>query len=239
MAVTASLLFNTTMMDSAEAPVMRRLRILVADDHDIVCAGLERMIAAQPDMEICGTAKSGMEAVEKALSLNPDVLILDMKMEELNGLEITREVRRERPQCEVLLFTGLETDDLMRQGFASGAKSFILKSDAQTHLLDAVRALGEHKPFFTNKVSEVILARLLQRGEPDPAGGGPAGRLQERELEIVKRLALGDSNREVAVRLGVNLRTAEAHRAALMKKMNFESLADLVRYAVRNGIIEV
>ncbi len=215
------------------------MRVLVADDHDIVCAGLERMISSQPDMEVCGTALTGRDAVEKAKSLKPDVLILDMKMEGLNGLEITKEVRKECPRCEVLLFTGLETDELMRQAFASGAKSFILKSDARTHLLDAVRALAQHKPFFTNKVSEVILARLLQRAEPEQEGGAQAGRLSSRELEIVKRLALGDGNREVAEGLGVNLRTAEAHRAALMKKMNFESLADLVRYAVRNGIIEV
>jgi DNA-binding NarL/FixJ family response regulator len=222
-----------------EAPETHRVRILIADDHDIVCAGLERMIAAQPDMEVCGTAKSGTEAVEKAVLLNPDVLILDMNMSGLNGLETTREVRRQRPECEVLLFTGLETDDLMRQAFASGAKSFILKSDARAHLLEAVRALARHKPFFTNKVSEVILARLLQRGGCDAQGGTPAGRLAARELEIVRLLALGDSNRELAEKLGVNLRTAEAHRAALMKKMNFDSLPDLVRYAVRNGIIEV
>ena len=222
-----------------ETPSPRTIRILVADDHDIVCAGLERMIAAQPDMEVCGVAKSGTETVEKVKSLYPDVVILDMKMDGLSGLDTTREVRREHPRCEVLLFTGIETDELMRQAFASGAKSFILKSDAQTHLLDAVRALAQHKPFFTNKVSEVILARLLQRNEPALGEAAHAGRLSAREFEIVRRLAMGDGNREVAASLGVNLRTAEAHRAALMKRMNFESLADLVRYAVRNGIVEV
>ncbi len=215
------------------------MKILVADDHDVVCAGLEKMIAAQPDMKVCGTAHSGSEAVEKARILDPDVLILDIKMSGLDGLETTREVRGERPDCEVLLFTGLETDDLMRQAFVSGAKSFILKSDARTHLLDAIRALAQHKPYFTNKVSEVIFARMLRRCEPDAPGSAPAGRLSGHELEIVRRLALGDSNCEVAEKLGVNLRTAEGHRAALMKKMHFDSLADLVRYAVRNGIIEV
>ncbi len=225
------------MSGATSAPRTKRVKILVADDHDIVCAGVERMIAAQPDMEVCGTAKCGVEAVEMALSLNPDVLILDMKMDGLDGLETTREVRRRLPECEVLLFTGIETDDLMRQAFVCGAKSFILKSDARIHLLEAIRALGQHKPFFTNKVSEVIFARLVQR---EPAStGAPGGRLSEHELEIVRRLALGDSNREVATLLGVNLRTAEGHRAALMKKMSFDSLADLVRYAVRNGIIEV
>jgi two-component system response regulator NreC len=228
------------MVSGAETPGTATIRILVADDHDIVCAGLERMIAAQTDMLVCGVAKSGTEAVEKAKSLNPDVAILDMKMSGLNGLEATIEIRKERPECEVLLFTGVETDELMRQAFVSGAKSFILKSDAQTHLMDAIRALAQHKPYFTNKVSEVIFARLLRRGGSQEADAiGQVGRLSVHELEIVRRLALGDSNREVAQRMGVNLRTAEGHRATLMRKMNFESLADLVRYAVRNGIFVV
>ncbi len=214
------------------------VRILVADDHDIVCAGLERMIAAQGDMEVCGSAGGGTEAVEKAATLHPDVIILDMNMAGLNGLETTREIRKKMPECEVLLFTGVETDDLMRQAFLCGAKSFILKSDARAHLLDAIRSLAEHKPYFTSKVSEVIFSRMLQHGreKEDPA---VVGRLSQHERDLMRRLALGESNREVAESLGVNLRTAEGHRAALMRKMNFESLADMVRYAVRNGIVEV
>ena len=220
-----------------ESPGIRTVRILVADDHDIVCSGLERLIAAEADMEVCGVATTGTEAVEKARLLKPDVVILDMNMTGLNGLECTREIRKELPQTEVLLFTGHETDELIRQAFVSGAKSFILKTDAAAHLRDAIRALFKHKPYFTSKVSEVIFARLLHppRGQDLNAGG----RLTAHELELLRRLALGDSNREVAAKLSVNLRTAEGHRAALMRKMNFESLADLVRYAVRNGIIDL
>jgi DNA-binding NarL/FixJ family response regulator len=235
-----ALFFNPTPAAGAETPAMKTVRILVADDHDIVCAGLERMIADQPDMEVCGAAGSGTEAAEKAKLLKPEVVILDINMSGLNGLECTREIRKELPECEVLLFTGMETDELMREAFVSGAKSFILKSDARTHLMDAIRSLAQHKPYFTNKVSEVIFARLLRRGRKhDSEGGIPEGRLSAHELEIVRHLALGDSNRELANKLGVNLRTAEGHRAAVMRKMNFESLADLVRYAVRNGIIDV
>lgn len=235
-----TLFSNDTMTSGATQPVIKWAKILVADDHDVVCAGLERMIAAQPDMEVCGTACSGTEALAKTLALKPEVVILDMNMSGLNGLECTREIRKEMPECEVLLFTGQETDELMREAFLSGAKSFILKSDAKAHLLDAIRSLAQHKPYFTNKVSEVIFARLLTRTRgQDLIGGVPPGRLTTHEMEIVKRLALGDSNRELAEKLGVNLRTAEGHRAAVMRKMNFESLADLVRYAVRNGIIEV
>lgn len=212
------------------------VRILVADDHDVVCAGLVRMIAWRADMDVIGAAASGEEAVEKALSLRPDVAILDMNMAGINGIEATRQIRKEVPECEVLLFTGLETDDLMRQAFLGGAKSFILKSDARAHLLEAIRALAQHKPYFTNKVSAVIFSRLLQRRGKPSAGG--MGRLTARELELVRRLAQGHGNRDVAETLGVNLRTVEGHRAALMKKMGFVSLADLVKYAVRNGIIE-
>lgn len=196
------------------------------------------MIASQPDMDVCGTAGGGTEALAMARKLLPDVTILDMNMAGLNGLECAREIRRELTGCEVLLFTGQETDEVMREAFASGAKSFILKTDARTHLLEAIRTLAQHKPYFTSKVSEVIFAQILRRDRGAQQGEAP-GRLTAHELEIVRCLALGDGNRELALKLGVNLRTAEGQRAAVMKKMNFESLADLVRYAVRNGIIEV
>jgi len=233
-----SLLRNAT--PDTVAPRIKTVRVLVVDDHDVVCAGLEKMINSQPDMEVCGLAGSGTEALEMARTLNPEVVVLDMNMTGMNGLDCARKMRTELPQCEVVLFTGLETDNLMRQAFASGAKSFILKTDAREHLLEAIRSLAQHKPYFTGKVSDVIFARLLRgsRGNAPEEDAQP-GRLSEYELEIVRRLALGDGNRDLAQKLGVNLRTAEGHRAALMRKMNFESLADLVRYAVRNGIIEV
>ena len=222
-------------------PLARKtVRILVADDHDIICAGLERMIAAEPDMEVCGVAASGAEAVEKARIMEPDVLILDMNMSGLNGLDCAKIIRKDLPGTEVLLFTGLETDELMCQAFASGAKAFILKTDARVHLLDAIRSLARHKPYFTNKVSEVIFARLLRPG-PDQNYGPTvsSGRLSGQELDLIRRIALGDSNRELAMNLGVNLRTAEGYRAALMRRMKFQTLADLVRYAVRNGFVNI
>ena len=183
-------------------------------------------------------AGSGIEAVEKADALSPDVAILDMNMSGLNGLECTRLIRKALPECEVLLFTGLETDALMRDAFAAGAKSFILKSDARDHLLAAIRSLAAHKAYFTNKVSEVIFARLFSRSAGSGGDNASTGRLNTHELEIVRRLATGDSNRDLAEWLGVNLRTAEGQRAAVMRKMKFDSLADLVRYAVRNGIVQ-
>jgi len=226
------------MTAGAGVPALVTVKILIADDHDIVCAGLERMIAAEPDMEVCGTAKNGIEAIEQARKLKPQVAILDVNMAGLDGLECTRELRTLLPECEVLLFTGLETDELMRSAFVSGAKSFILKTDARTHLLDAIRALARHRPYFTSKVSEVVFARLLRRERvQDPTEA--RGRLTGNEIDMVRRLALGDDNRQLAATLGLNLRTMEGRRAALMRKMHFDSLPDLVRYAVRNGIIEL
>jgi DNA-binding NarL/FixJ family response regulator len=216
------------------------IRILLADDHDIVCAGLERLIDAEPDMAVCGTAYSGTEAVRMAGCLKPEIAILDMNMPGLNGLECARAIRQCTPECEVLLFTGLERDDLMREAFECGARSFILKSDAQTHLLEAIRTLARHKPYFTSKVSEVIFSRLTRpRREAAGEQGTPPGRLTTHEQDLVRRLALGESNRELAAGLGIKLRTAEGRRADVMRKMNFVSLADLVRYAVRNGIIKL
>ncbi|HEX4084761.1 MAG TPA: response regulator transcription factor [Chthoniobacteraceae bacterium] len=227
------------MISTAPPAEVKTVRILVADDQDLICAGLELILGRQSDMEVCATARSGREALEKAIRLQPDVAVLDVEMAGMNGMECTRAIRKAIPACEVMLFTGMETDDLMREAFLCGAKSFILKSDAKTHLLDAIRALAQHKPYFTTKVSEVIFSRLLRPARARAAESESTGRLTPHEEEIVRRLALGDGNRELAEKLGVNLRTAEGQRAALMKKMKFESLADLVRYAARNGIIEV
>jgi DNA-binding NarL/FixJ family response regulator len=215
----------------AGPPSAKTIRVLVADDHDIVCTGLERMISSQPDMEVCGVALSGLVAIEKAKSLEPNVAVLDVNMAGLDGMECTKVIRKALPRCEVLLFTGLETDELMRDAFTSGARNC---------LLDAIRALADHRPYFTNKVSEVIFSRMLRRTSVRDAESGetPSGRLNSHELEIVRLLALGESNHDLAQKLGVNLRTAEGQRAALMRKMKFDSLADLVRYAVRNKIVE-
>jgi len=216
---------------------IKTVRVMIADDHDVVCAGLERMLARESGIEVCGAASSGREAIEMAARLTPDVAILDIDMSEVNGIEATREIRAAAPDCEVVLFTGLETDELMRKAFVNGAKSFILKTDARNHLLEAVRALAQHKTYFTGKVSNVVFSRLLERQGRHAAETINGGRLSAREFELLRRLSLGESNREVAQSMRLNLRTIEGHRSMLMRKMKFDSLADLVRYAVRNGIV--
>jgi len=218
---------------------IKKVRVMIADDHDVVCAGLERFLAREPGIEICATAATGREAIELAARFNPDVAVLDIDMPQINGLDAAREIRAVAPNCEVVLFTGIETDELMRKAFVNGAKSFILKSDARNHLLEAVRALAQHKTYFTNKVSNVVFSRLLERPSRHAGQTVEGGRLAAREFELLRRLALGESNREIAHSMRLNLRTIEGHRSALMRKMQFDSLADLVKYAVRNGIVEL
>jgi len=213
-------------------PIAGRVRVLVADDHEIVCASVERIIAAQPDMEVCATAVNGAEALAKARALKPAVTILDLVMKGMDGLSCARAIRRELPECEVAIFTGMESEETMRDALATGAKGLVLKSDSLMHVPAAIRSLAAHKPYYSTRVTEVLF------------GGSPTGgiahprKLTRLEIEIVRRIALGDNNRQLAGNLGVNERTAETYRAGIMRKMNFKSIADLVRYAVRNEIIE-
>lgn len=213
---------------------MKTLRILVADDHDIVREGVRILIEREPGWEVCAMAKSGREALDEAKRTRPDVIVLDMTMPELNGLETARRIRRALPESEVLIFTARETEELIRDVFTAGAKSYILKSEATIYLISAIKALAEHKPFFTNRVSEVLFERFTRGRSP----ADEPGRLSTREHEIIRLLAEGRTNKEIGGVLGVSVRTVETHRAHIMAKPGLGSLAELVRYAVRHGFIE-
>jgi two-component system, NarL family, response regulator NreC len=214
------------------------LRILIADDHDVVRQGTRAVIEQQPGWEVCGVAATGREAVEQALALKPDIVVMDMTMPELNGLDATVQIKRHLPQTEIVIFTAHQTDEVIREVLEAGAKSFIFKSDDPQFLVEAIQSLAQHKPFVTKKVSEVLLAEFLNRSEDAPDAAQTSKRLTAREREIVQLLAKGRSNREVAGALGISIRTAENHRASVLRKLRLDSLADLVRYAIRNGIVE-
>ena len=213
------------------------LRILIADDHDVMREGTRAVIERQPGWEVCGVAATGREAVEQAFALEPDVVVMDMSMPELNGLDAAVQIKRRLPQTEILIFTAHQTDELIREVFEAGAKSFIFKSEAHHFLVDAIQSLSQHKPFFTNKVSEVLFAEILGRSEDKPHAQ-TSKRLTAREREIVQLLSEGKSNQEVADALGISVRTAETHRASILRKLGLKSLAELVRYAIRNSIVE-
>jgi DNA-binding NarL/FixJ family response regulator len=214
------------------------LRILIADDHDVMLEGARTVIERQPGWEVCGTVRNGREAVAWSLELKPDVVILDMTMPELNGLDAARQIRRRLPQTEILMYSGHQTEELVREVFEAGAKAFIAKSEAHTHLVAAVESLSRHKPFFTNDVSEILFSRMVNRAEGLDENVAPGERLTAREREVMQLLAEGRSNREVSETLGISVRTTEAHRAHILQKLKLDSVAGLVRYAIRNNLIE-
>lgn len=214
---------------------MKKLRILVADDHEVVRHGVRILIEEEPGWEICGEADDGRKAVALAEELAPDVVVLDIGMPELNGLDAARQIKRALPKTEVLIFTGEESEQLIYEIFATGARSYILKKDLGQHLVAAIRALGQHKHYFTNHISEVVFARYLDGASG--AGKDKTEGLTPREREIVQLVCEGKSNKEAGALLGISIKTVESHRAATMRKLRLDSFADLVRYAVRNKII--
>jgi DNA-binding NarL/FixJ family response regulator len=214
-----------------------KLRILLADDHEVVRHGVRMLIEKEPGWEVCGEAADGRKAVALAEKLAPDVVVLDIGMPELNGLEAARQIKRARPKSEVLIFTGEESEQLIHEIFAAGARSYILKSDIGAHLVAAIRALGQHKHYLTSHISEVVFARYLD-GVSGPDKDNTAA-LTPREREIVQLLGEGKSNKEAGALLGISIKTVETHRAATMRKLRLDSFADLVRYAIRNKIIAV
>ncbi len=217
---------------------MKTIRILIADDHEVVREGTRMLLKREPGWEICGVAKTGRDAVEQAKRLQPDIVVLDMSMPELNGLDAARQIKRALPKTELLIFTAHEREELMREVFEAGVKSYILKADAGSHLVEAIRSLSQHKPFFTTKVAEVLFAKFSSGSADERPGSKSEKHLTAREREVVRLLADGKSNKEVADALGVSVRTAETHRASLLRKLGLTSLADLVRYAIRNNITE-
>jgi DNA-binding NarL/FixJ family response regulator len=216
---------------------MKAVRVLVADDHEVVREGVRALIERQPDLEVCGLAITGPEAVELALKTRPDVVVLDLTMPDLDGLEAIRQIIKALPDTEVVVFSAHRSEDLIEEVFEAGARSYVEKADASQNLVAAIRSLAEHKPFFSSQASENLLGRFLDPGakkEHDRAGR----KLTARETEIVRLLAQGGSNKELATTLGISIRTVETHRATLMHKLGVHSVAGVVRYAVRHRIIE-
>ena len=217
---------------------MSAVRILVADDHEVVRQGVRTLLEAQPDWDICGEAADGREAVEMTKRLKPDVIILDITMPNLNGLEATRQILKADPKARVLILTMHESDQVVREVLDAGARGYVLKSDAGRNLIAAVEALWLHNSFFTSKVAEIVMSGYRKAAPPPSGGPTSPDRLTPREREVVQLLAEGKSSKEVAVALDLSVKTAETHRANIMRKLEIHSVSDLVRYAVRNKIIE-
>jgi DNA-binding NarL/FixJ family response regulator len=220
--------------------MMANLRLLVADDHDVVRKGVRTLLEEQPGWEVAAEAADGREAVEKAKQVQPDVTILDLSMPELNGLEAAREILKS-VQTKVLILTMYDSDPLIRQTLEAGARGYLLKSDAGRDLVSAVDALRRNKTFFTPKVAQMVLEGYLGRptkeNEEDNTRKNGL-RLTARQKQILQLLAEGKSSKEVAVALNISVKTAETHRANIMRRLDCHSVTELVRYAIRNHIIE-
>ena len=214
------------------------IQVLLADDHALMRRGIRDLLEADDGIKIVGEAGDGREAIELTEKFRPDVLIIDLTMPELNGLDAIRQIRKELPEVELLVFSMHSSEELIREVFAAGARGYVLKSDAALYLVEAVKSLARHKPFFTPRISEAILNTLVSsagNGRSEASGAGP---LSSREREILQLLAENKTNKEIATRLGISVRTVETHRRSIMQKLNANSIVELVHYAIRNGIVQ-
>ena len=208
------------------------LRIMIADDHEVVRFGLRQILEAQANWEVVAEASDGKEAVSRAIETKPDICIVDHSLPLMNGLEVTRQIRARVPKSEILIFTMHDNEALVQELLRAGAKGYLLKSDAKMHLIEAVTSLAGHRPFFTKKVSDALLDVYLARPERI------ASAITSRERTVVQLIAEGHTNKEMARVLNISLKTVETHRATIMRKLQVASSAGLVRYAIRNKIIE-
>ena len=207
---------------------MKTVRILIADDHDVVRQGVRTVVEAVDGWVVCGEASNGREAVALAVALRPDIVVLDLVMPELNGLEVTRRILR-LVKTSVLILTMHDTDQVLADVLSSGARGYVLKSDSKRALVKAIENVLANRPFVSTRVAP---------GAPHGAVTDTLPRLTAREREVLQLLTEGKSNKEVAATLGISSKTVETHRARVMAKLNLHSMSDLVRYAVRNRIIE-
>jgi DNA-binding NarL/FixJ family response regulator len=212
------------------------LRILVVDDHAVVRRGVRSLLESHEGWEVCGEATTGREAVEQSRRLRPDVVVMDLSLPELNGLDATRQILKDAPDTEVLVLTMHHSEELARDVLKAGARGYVLKADADENLITAVDNLRRHKPYLTGTVTEFMLDDFVRRG--DAALEDSVVVVTAREREVIQLIAEGRSSKEVASTLGISVRTVEAHRASIMRKLRLQSVSDLVRYAIRNKIVQ-
>ena len=213
------------------------LRILVVDDHAVVRRGIRSLLESHEGWEVCGEATTGRDAVEQSRQLRPDVVVMDLSLPELNGLDATRQILKDAPGTEVLVLTMHRSEELAGDVLRAGARGYIMKSDADENLITAVDTLRQHQPFLTSTVTGFVLDDFVRRGDGAQADLPWVG-VTSREREIIQLVAEGRSNKEAASTLGISVKTIEAHRANVMRKLQLRTVSDLVRYAIRNKIVE-
>jgi DNA-binding NarL/FixJ family response regulator len=211
-----------------------KTRILLVDDHELVRRGIRSLLEAEEDFEVCAEASNGRAAIDLVEVLTPDVVVMDIGLPRLNGIEATRQIRKAARRTEVLALSLHESEHFAREVLAAGARGYVFKSDAAHEVVDAVRAIRNKKRYLTKRLAES--AERLGLGENRPAAG-TGSPLTRREREVMQLVAEGHSNRSISGVLKISIKTTETHRARIMKKLGLKSIADLVRYALREGII--
>jgi len=217
---------------------LSELRILIADDHELIRRGVRTLLEAEPGWKVVAEASDGQEAFEKAKETKPEIVVLDIGMPRLSGLEAARRLKRTLPQIKVLMLTMHDSERLAWEVLNVGALGYVTKSDTARDLVIAIEALRRDKTFFTPKVDRIILDSFLNGGSSKRAKEMQGEQLTSRQREIVQLLAEGKTSKEVSALLNLSVKTVETHRANIMRRLSCHSVSDLVRYAVRNNIVQ-
>jgi DNA-binding NarL/FixJ family response regulator len=208
-------------------------RIMIVDDHEAIRRGVRQIVETKPYYQVVCEAGDGRSALEMAKEARPDIAIIDYSIPELNGLDLSHALKRQNPRTEILLYTMHDREEIVMDVLRAGVRGFVLKSDTEKHLLAALDALSIHRPYFSGAISETLLAQFLESKPHELASS-----LTHREREIVQQVAEGRLNKEIAARLNISIKTVETHRSSAMRKLKLKTTADLVRYAVRNQLIQ-
>lgn len=214
---------------------MKSLRILIVDDHEVVRRGIRTLLEARPEWEVCGEAATGRQAIEHARKLCPDLVLLDVSMPDMDGLEAIPLILDACPGARILVLTMHDSGEIATRALAAGASGLVLKSDAVRDLVMAVQAMQNGKPFLSPAVTKIILGQLVKTAKPGPSPSD----LTTRELEILKVLAQGRSHKEIAHVLDISVKTVDAHCTNIMRKLNLHTLSDLIHFAIRHKIVDI
>jgi DNA-binding NarL/FixJ family response regulator len=217
----------------------KKLRILLADDHELVRRGIRDLLNSKRLWKIVGEAADGLEAVEKAKMLKPDIIILDIDMPNLNGLDAAPQIREASPDTKIVVLTLHESGEMVRRALELGAHGYVLKSDLAAGLVTALQEISHSKVFLTPKVSDIVVRSFVSKEHKSENTDRSQFKPTPREAEVIRLLAEGKANKEIAAQLGITVRTAEVHRGNIMKKLGLHSLAEVIRYALRNGLASI
>jgi DNA-binding NarL/FixJ family response regulator len=207
---------------------------MIADDHEVICRGVRTFLESRKDWQIVGEAANGRDALRLTRDTQPDIAILDYSLPQMNGLDLTRAIKHELPRTEIVIYTMHDQENIAAEVLRAGALGYVLKSDPVSHLVSAVEAVARHKPYFSPAIADSVLKNFIKYDLDSQS----TNVLTARQREIVQLIAEGKINKQVAHVLGISVKTVETHRAAVMNKLKIKTTAELVRYAVRNSIVQ-